>query len=56
MGAPADLNDLPIKFLRCERDIARDGIHFWENGPRRRLCLERLVQRDDVFELRLESI
>jgi hypothetical protein len=38
--APADLRDLPIKLVRCERDMICDGIHFWENGPRRRLCLE----------------
>jgi hypothetical protein len=33
--APADLRDLPIKSARCERNIIRDGIQFWENGPRR---------------------
>jgi hypothetical protein len=48
--APADLSGLPIKLATCERD------HFWENGPRRRLCLERLVQRDNVFRLQPESI
>jgi hypothetical protein len=48
--APADLSDLPIKSDMYERD------HFWENDPRRRLYLERLVQRDNVFGLRPESI
>jgi len=30
--APADPSDLSIKLVRFERG---DGIHFWENGPRR---------------------
>ena len=51
LGGYLKVSNLPIKFVRCERDITRDGIHFWENGPRRRSRLERLVQRDNVFGL-----
>ncbi|KAH9996961.1 hypothetical protein BJV74DRAFT_273228 [Russula compacta] len=55
-NAIADLRDTAFKLVAGKHDIRPDRIHFRENGPRRRLCLERIDQRDNVLGLRVEGM
>ncbi len=53
---PGNFSNLSTKSARCAQDIIPDRIHPGENNPRRRLYLERRVQRDNVFGFRLEIV